>query len=1371
MSRADGPRRERRQRPPRRHRHGVFRPTVGGWLMLLATAAAWAAALWLRSRGPVAVAVALSTVCVLAVMCSLVQFVALRMVCPANRRRKHRRRRRGNDAASSTASGVSVWTMLAPPAVRLVADVDRIDEDGAVVERLQGAVSSALDDDVRLPRRRGLFRLVAHEASWRGLFGLVFVRTVLRSDTEFGVVPDGTGRPAPTEARPGSKTGMSDERSGQIREYMPGDTPHAIAWRHSARTGELMTKLTERDERRTVLVVVDPATGAGDDGGSGAAHPTTAHDSSPLDHAVAAVFAAFPELASPRDPHAAGRQPTRIVVTDGVHVAATPAGRLRLLAALEPSATSASRREIDGVVAALKRRLGGTVTVWRPSGADIAAQRAAGTPPLLTVRFRASGIASVRRAARKTASASSSPTAASALALPCCAPVSVIRHVLSSVALFAGIVLPAATLTNVVRPGLWTVYAVAGLAWIAVMTAVPLRRHPLSDNVRALVTTVVLVLGAAGFAAVAVHADVLSTTTMSASSPASRALAGMPWYRLAVADFRLGVAALGRQLPPVTVSGAGADLVVLVAVLFVLVLVRWILAFGRRAVPVLVTVAGALFGVAASFVPVTPSWTVLAGWAASLVVALVTTATPVAGAVRRESFRRVPSSSAPGRSGESLPVSTTGAARRAAVAVARTVPLPLVATLAAAGLTVSLTPSAITLAESFPLTANPTTGLLSSNTVNPLVDLRRTLAEGSSSTMLSYDWSTTLYLRMTTLSDFDGDVWSFDESLAGTADLYGSAAFASGQSTDESDGDGDATVNPVVWYVTELVDASAWRTVSSSYAADQSSPLTVDDSTSRAAIDTLDDLVVEPELFITNLESRFLPVAGFPLTLQSGARRTGDAATGTDTGDQGYLDATTGETDDADVDITVESTGESQSTVENRTSANGNDLDGWKSHTDGTVYNTDSTTFRGQRYVANGVYLTPITSTDSFGQLEQLADIADYLKTAPGFSTLGYWDTLDDNEAAVRAEYATLPAGESLPSQVTDVVDAARKAGVDTDAVAAGSRSAELAALKYLVGYFTDPDSGFVYSLSTPDGNAHDNMATIASFLDRKSGYCQHYASALAILGRAMGLPTRMVLGYIAKPAPQQGEGRQSATGFLKEYDVASDQLHAWTEVYVSGVGWVPFDVTPATTADGNDSSASASASASATDEPTDPDATVTEDETDAADSQAAADVDDTADADGGTARDMSWTTALADWMRDHPAGACVCAAGLLVVVAALVTGIVFGVRRMRRRHRIDGWSAAMALAAGDGAGDDDRNAGWLAAWSAILDRAREAGVQLPASADDLQMARLISATPEFPVPPAIVTKVAGQASAAAFGGRCEPLPAAWIDEILPKRR
>lgn len=69
--------------------------------------------------------------------------------------------------------------------------------------------------------------------------------------------------------------------------------------------------------------------------------------------------------------------------------------------------------------------------------------------------------------------------------------------------------------------------------------------------------------------------------------------------------------------------------------------------------------------------------------------------------------------------------------------------------------------------------------------------------------------------------------------------------------------------------------------------------------------------------------------------------------------------------------------------------------------------------------------------------------------------------------------------------------------------------------------------------------------------LEERQGYCTSFATAMAVMARMVGLPSRYVEGYAAVP-DSDGVAR-----------VTQQQAHAWVEIYFSGFGWLPFDPTP----------------------------------------------------------------------------------------------------------------------------------------------------------------------------------------------------------------
>lgn len=67
-----------------------------------------------------------------------------------------------------------------------------------------------------------------------------------------------------------------------------------------------------------------------------------------------------------------------------------------------------------------------------------------------------------------------------------------------------------------------------------------------------------------------------------------------------------------------------------------------------------------------------------------------------------------------------------------------------------------------------------------------------------------------------------------------------------------------------------------------------------------------------------------------------------------------------------------------------------------------------------------------------------------------------------------------------------------------------------------------------------------------------KEGYCNYYASAMAVMLRSQGIPARIVSGY--------AQGTFDPEGRL--YRVLASNAHTWVEVYFPGYGWIQFEPT-----------------------------------------------------------------------------------------------------------------------------------------------------------------------------------------------------------------
>jgi len=94
----------------------------------------------------------------------------------------------------------------------------------------------------------------------------------------------------------------------------------------------------------------------------------------------------------------------------------------------------------------------------------------------------------------------------------------------------------------------------------------------------------------------------------------------------------------------------------------------------------------------------------------------------------------------------------------------------------------------------------------------------------------------------------------------------------------------------------------------------------------------------------------------------------------------------------------------------------------------------------------------------------------------------------------------------------------------------------------------------YEYDKSVPENESGD--CYIDTFLfETKKGSCMHFASAAAILARCIDIPSRVVTGFAVHYKEAEGKN-------VKHYVAGSDG-HAWTEVYIKGVGWMKLEPTP----------------------------------------------------------------------------------------------------------------------------------------------------------------------------------------------------------------
>jgi transglutaminase-like putative cysteine protease len=99
-----------------------------------------------------------------------------------------------------------------------------------------------------------------------------------------------------------------------------------------------------------------------------------------------------------------------------------------------------------------------------------------------------------------------------------------------------------------------------------------------------------------------------------------------------------------------------------------------------------------------------------------------------------------------------------------------------------------------------------------------------------------------------------------------------------------------------------------------------------------------------------------------------------------------------------------------------------------------------------------------------------------------------------------------------------------------------------------LQNYFRG-SGAFSYSLDAGYGSGYQAMG---QFLSRKVGFCQQFAATMAMMARTLGIPSRVVVGFLESSRTERGD-----------YIITSNNVHAWPELYFEGIGWVNFEPTP----------------------------------------------------------------------------------------------------------------------------------------------------------------------------------------------------------------
>ncbi|GAB3782432.1 DUF3488 and transglutaminase-like domain-containing protein [Nocardioides pacificus] len=185
-------------------------------------------------------------------------------------------------------------------------------------------------------------------------------------------------------------------------------------------------------------------------------------------------------------------------------------------------------------------------------------------------------------------------------------------------------------------------------------------------------------------------------------------------------------------------------------------------------------------------------------------------------------------------------------------------------------------------------------------------------------------------------------------------------------------------------------------------------------------------------------------------------------------------------------------------------------------------------------------------------------DTMDFLASEKGLDTAGISYTATEVELGLEAaDLAAAPGGADevddtftdLPSNLPDVVRNLAES-------VAGDAETRFEKAVALQTWFRT-DGGFTYSIERAEpGNGSSALEQFLAEDGGRVGYCEQFASAMAVMARTLDIPARVAVGFLRPDRLSPDIWEYSAW-----------DMHAWPELFFPGAGWVRFEPTPPTRA------------------------------------------------------------------------------------------------------------------------------------------------------------------------------------------------------------
>lgn len=184
---------------------------------------------------------------------------------------------------------------------------------------------------------------------------------------------------------------------------------------------------------------------------------------------------------------------------------------------------------------------------------------------------------------------------------------------------------------------------------------------------------------------------------------------------------------------------------------------------------------------------------------------------------------------------------------------------------------------------------------------------------------------------------------------------------------------------------------------------------------------------------------------------------------------------------------------------------------------------------------------------------ETMEELDCYTGSVPQWYETALWISENQNKESVN-EYLTKEQSYREFIYDNDLQLTNTAVGVMERIFKSNEESRSLSEILELVKSTLDEKLEYRESTVTYNGNNDFFQYTMEQ---SKSGYSVHYATAATLMLRYFGVPARYVEGYYLS-AEEASKYKAGDEILLRE-----GHAHAWTEYYLDGIGWIPFEVTP----------------------------------------------------------------------------------------------------------------------------------------------------------------------------------------------------------------